>query len=52
MLQQLGIDHEKLNFPFQGLDRKLTGVETAPRDKRYSRVISALKRQTKLRFLH
>tara|TARA_B110000305_G_C19164974_1_gene504402 strand:+ start:513 stop:626 length:114 start_codon:yes stop_codon:yes gene_type:complete len=29
MLQQLGIDHEKLNFPFQGLDRKLTGVETA-----------------------
>ncbi len=29
MLHQLGIDHNKLNFPFQGLDQKLTGVEPA-----------------------
>jgi len=29
MLHQLGIDHEKLTFPFQGLDQKLTGVEPA-----------------------
>ncbi|MCH2209199.1 MAG: DUF1501 domain-containing protein [Lentisphaerales bacterium] len=29
MLHQLGIDHHKLNFPFQGLDQKLTGVEPA-----------------------
>ena len=29
MLHQLGIDHERLSFPFQGLDQKLTGVETA-----------------------
>ncbi len=27
MLHQLGIDHEKLTFPFQGLDQRLTGVE-------------------------
>ena len=27
MLHLLGIDHEKLVFPFQGLDQKLTGVE-------------------------
>jgi len=27
MLHQLGIDHNKLKFPFQGLDQKLTGVE-------------------------
>ena len=27
MLHQLGIDHHKLTFPFQGLDQKLTGVE-------------------------
>ena len=27
MLHQLGIDHRKLTFPFQGLDQKLTGVE-------------------------
>jgi hypothetical protein len=26
MLHQLGIDHHKLTFPFQGLDQKLTGV--------------------------
>ena len=29
LLNQLGINHEKLNFPFQGLDQKLTGVEPA-----------------------
>jgi hypothetical protein len=29
ILHQLGIDHEKLVFPFQGLDQRLTGVETA-----------------------
>lgn len=29
MLHQLGIDHERLSFPFQGLDQKLTGVEPA-----------------------
>ncbi len=27
VLHALGIDHEKLTFPFQGLDAKLTGVE-------------------------
>ncbi|MBI5774381.1 MAG: DUF1501 domain-containing protein [Verrucomicrobia bacterium] len=27
ILHQLGFDHEKLNFPFQGLDFRLTGVE-------------------------
>jgi hypothetical protein len=29
MLHQLGIDHNKLTFPHQGLDQKLTGVEEA-----------------------
>ncbi len=29
MLHLLGIDHEKLTFPFQGLDQRLTGVEPA-----------------------
>ncbi len=29
MLYQLGIDHNRLIFPFQGLDHKLTGVEKA-----------------------
>lgn len=29
ILQQLGIDHERLTFKFQGLDEKLTGVEPA-----------------------
>jgi Protein of unknown function (DUF1501) len=29
LLHQLGIDHEKLTFKFQGLDQKLTGVEPA-----------------------
>ena len=27
ILHQLGIDHKKLSFPFQGLDQRLTGVE-------------------------
>lgn len=27
MLHQLGIDYERLSFPYQGLDQKLTGVE-------------------------
>lgn len=27
ILHQLGINHEKLTFPFQGLDQRLTGVE-------------------------
>ncbi len=29
IFHQLGIDHNKLVFPFQGLDQKLTGVEKA-----------------------
>ena len=29
MLHQLGIDHERLTFPYQGLDHRLTGVEPA-----------------------
>ncbi len=29
ILNQLGIDHEKLAFKYQGLDQKLTGVEPA-----------------------
>jgi len=29
MLHQFGIDHEKLTFPFQGLDQRLTGVGKA-----------------------
>lgn len=29
LLHQLGIDHERLTFPFQGLDQRLTGVESA-----------------------
>jgi arylsulfatase A-like enzyme len=29
ILHQLGIDHEKLAFNYQGLDQKLTGVEPA-----------------------
>jgi hypothetical protein len=29
ILRQLGIDHEKLTFNYQGLDQKLTGVEPA-----------------------
>lgn len=29
ILHLLGIDHERLTFPFQGLDQRLTGVEEA-----------------------
>jgi hypothetical protein len=29
MLHLLGIEHDKLVFPFQGLDQKLTGVKPA-----------------------
>ena len=29
MLHQLGLDHERFSYPFQGLDMKLTGVEKA-----------------------
>ena len=29
LLHQLGVDHESLSFPFQGLDQRLTGVEPA-----------------------
>ena len=29
ILHQLGIDHNRLTFPFQGLDQKLTGVDEA-----------------------
>lgn len=29
MLHQMGIDHERLTFPHQGLDKRLTGVEPA-----------------------
>jgi hypothetical protein len=27
VLQQMGIDHRRFVFPFQGLDQRLTGVE-------------------------
>jgi hypothetical protein len=29
ILHQLGVDHTRLTFPFQGLDQRLTGVEEA-----------------------
>ncbi len=29
ILNQLGIDHERFTYPYQGLDQKLTGVEEA-----------------------
>ena len=29
MLHLLGVDHERLTFPYQGLEQKLTGVEEA-----------------------
>ena len=29
ILHQLGLDHEKLVFKYQGLDQRLTGVEPA-----------------------
>ena len=29
MLNQLGIDHNRFSYPFQGLDMRLTGVEEA-----------------------
>lgn len=29
LLHQLGVNHERLTFPFQGLDQRLTGVEHA-----------------------
>ncbi len=29
MLHTLGVDHERLTFPYQGLDQRLTGVEPA-----------------------
>jgi len=29
MLHQLGLDHERLVYRFQGLDQRLTGVEKA-----------------------
>ena len=29
MMHQLGINHEKLTFPYQGLDHRITGVEPA-----------------------
>lgn len=29
ILHLLGLDHERLTFPYQGLDQRLTGVETA-----------------------
>jgi hypothetical protein len=35
MLHMLGVDHQKLTYPFQGLDQKLTGVEA-------SRVVSEI----------
>ncbi|MEM9644577.1 MAG: DUF1501 domain-containing protein, partial [Planctomycetota bacterium] len=27
ILNQMGIDHERFTYPFQGLDQRLTGVE-------------------------
>ena len=35
VLRQLGFDHERFTYRYQGLDQKLTGVETA-------RVVDAL----------
>ena len=29
ILHCLGIDHERLTYPYQGLDQRLTGVEQA-----------------------
>jgi uncharacterized protein (DUF1501 family) len=29
ILHQLGLDHERMSYPFQGLDQRLTGVEPA-----------------------
>ena len=29
MLHQMGIDHKRLTFPYQGLDQRLTGVEAS-----------------------
>ena len=29
ILHQLGIDHNRLTYPYRGLDQKLTGVEPA-----------------------
>ena len=29
ILHQLGLDHERLSYKFQGLDARLTGVEPA-----------------------
>ena len=29
ILHQLGIDHERFTYRFQGLDQRLTGVEDA-----------------------
>ena len=29
MLHTVGLEHERLNFKFQGLDQRLTGVEPA-----------------------
>ena len=29
LLHAVGLDHERLVFPFQGLDQRLTGVEHA-----------------------
>ncbi len=29
LLHQLGIDHRRLVYPYQGLDQRLTGVEPA-----------------------
>ena len=29
MLHQLGIDHNRLTYPYRGLDQKLTGVVPA-----------------------
>jgi len=29
LLHLLGIDHQRLTYPFQGLDARLTGVEQA-----------------------
>ncbi|NND97421.1 MAG: DUF1501 domain-containing protein, partial [Pirellulaceae bacterium] len=29
LLRLLGFDHNRFNYPFQGLDQKLTGVKPA-----------------------
>ena len=44
ILHQLGIDHERLTFPFLGLDQRLTGVEETHVPERHYRVAAGRRR--------